>query len=108
MQVNGGSQRQPVCAEFETLKNVVTETTAALTLFAACSASIPSFAGTLGMVMRSALRSSRPRQSACVAIASSFGPWRLRLHQSRTIRPEYVEIDTSETGFLIPLEGDCD
>jgi len=21
-------------------------------------------------------------------------------------RPEYVEIDTSETGFLIPLEGD--
>ena len=55
--------------------------------------------------MRSALRSSRRANLLALLM-----PVALALGGSGCIRaydrPEYVEIDTSETGFLIPLEGD--
>ena len=38
----------------------------------------------------------------CLALVFMGTPGCVRSYD----RPEYVEIDTSETGFLIPLEGD--
>jgi hypothetical protein len=102
-QVNGGATEARRLREFEALKDTSTELTTFLTLIAAWLCFDSWIRRNLGFVMRSVFRS---RQLPLLLICS-IG---LVLLTSGCIRaydtPEYKEIDTSETGFLIPLEGE--
>ena len=104
-QVNGGADEARRLREFETLKNVSTEVAGVLTLFAAwvCFDSI--IRRNLGLVMRSVNRFGH--RAHLLLLVASLG---LIASTSGCVRPfdapEYKEIDTSEPGFLIPLEGD--
>jgi hypothetical protein len=104
-QLNGSVDAARRLREFETFKNVLTEITAALTLFAAwlCFDSI--IRKNFGLVTRSLNRFSH--RMLLVLSLASLG---LIVSTSGCVKaydtPEYKEIDTSETGFLIPLEGD--
>ena len=105
MQVNGVVADATSLRQFELLKNGVTETTGALTLLAAIICFDSVIRRNAGIVMRSALRSGRRANLLTLLwpVALAFvGSGCIRAYD----RPEYVEIDTSETGFLIPLEGD--
>src|SRR5262249_29569835 len=103
-QVNGGTSAATSLREFEALKDSTHLFAAALvTLTAAacfCSWLVQGLAlwlqhlsqkerGNLNLILGSVL--------AVIATSGCVRPYD---------RPEYVEIDTSETGFLIPLEGD--
>jgi hypothetical protein len=105
MQVNQGEAAATKLRQFEALKGGVTEGTTVLTLLAAILCFDSLVRRSLGIVMRSALRLSRRMNLVAVLATAS-----LALVTSGCVKPydtpEYVEIDTSETGFLIPLEGD--
>jgi hypothetical protein len=103
-QVNGGDDTARHLREFEMLKDGLHVLTGTLTLFAALvcfntwlRAGILTLfqklsqTGLHGLLM---LLCSAPLLGVTTGCVRPFD------------RPEYVEIDTSETGFLIPLEGD--
>ena len=104
-QLNGGADAARRLREFETFKDVSTEVAIVLTLLAArlCFGSV--IRRNLGLTMRPLKRFGQRAQ--LLLLPGSLG---LILLTSGCIKaydtPEYLEIDTSETGFLIPLEGD--
>src|SRR3954470_279173 len=104
-QLNGGAEDARRLREFEALKNSASQLAAALTLFAAWLCFDSLIKQNFGLVKRSLFRSGHAAQ--LLALAS---PLALALLASGCVKPydtpEYIEIDTSETGFLIPLEGD--
>jgi len=101
-QVNGGTSAARSLREFEMLKDGVHVLTGAIIVLAA--------AACFGSSLRKVLSQLRQRLSqngfrslvfvAALAVVGTSGC--VRPYD----RPEYVEIDTSDTGFLIPLEGD--
>jgi hypothetical protein len=98
-QVNGGQTAARALRAFQCLKDSTHIVAGLLTLFAAIL-----ILGPLGSSAGARLRKLFGRGGApvllAVLLASTSGC--LKPYD----RPEYVEIDTSETGFLIPLEGD--
>jgi len=104
-QVNGGADAARRLREFETFKNVSIEVTAVLTFFAAWLCFASTIGRNVGLLMHSLNRFGHRAQlllflaSLCLISLTSgcVKPYDT---------PEYQEIDTSETGFLIPLEGD--
>jgi hypothetical protein len=103
-QVNGGNPAARNLREFEALKDVAHVTAAGLIVLTAASC--------FGSVLRKGfaqlqqrLSQNKARDLSVLLIATL-----LMMSMSGCLRqydrPEYVEIDTSETGFLIPLEGD--
>src|ERR1044071_2752358 len=103
-QVNGGTPAARSLREFETLKDGVHMLTGAMIALAA--------AACFSSSLRKAFAQLRERLSQ-----SGFHNLGLVLGSALVLnwtcgcvrpydRPEYVEIDTSDTGFLIPLEGD--
>ena len=104
-QVNGGPDAARRVREFEAFKNASTEVTTALTLLAAwvCFDSI--IRSMLGLVTRSVHRFGQGTK--LLLATASLGLVFLTSGCMKPFdTPEYKEIDTSETGFLIPLEGD--
>jgi hypothetical protein len=101
-QVNGGAREARRLREFEALKDASTELTTVLTLLAAWLCFDSWIRKNLGLVQRFVVRS----RHLLVLVA----PLGVVLFTSGCVKPydtpEYKEIDTSETGFLIPLEGD--
>ncbi len=104
-QVNGGDEAMKRLREFETLKDVSIQATLILSLFAAWVCFDSVIRRNLGLVMYSVNRFARRSHlmflTACLGL-TSLNSGCLKAYD----RPEYKEIDTSETGFLIPLEGD--
>jgi hypothetical protein len=104
-QVNGGAGEARRLREFEMFKNASTELTAVLTLFAAwlCFGSV--IRKNLGLAMRSLIRFGHRAQLLLIIpllCLISLTSGCVKPYDT----PEFKEIDTSETGFLIPLEGD--
>jgi hypothetical protein len=105
-QVNGGPIAARELREFETFKDGLHTTAGTLTLLAALVCFGPwwsRFASTVWQKLS--------HQTAAGSVSAlAIGTLGLAMLTSGCIRaydrPEYVEIDTSETGFLIPLEGD--
>ena len=103
-QVNGGTPAARSLREFETLKGGVHVLTSALIVLAAAACFGPSLQKALSQLR---LRRSQNGSSNLLLL---LGSALVLVGVSGCVRsydrPEYVEIDTSETGFLIPLEGD--
>jgi len=103
-QVNGGSSAARSLREFEALKDGVHVLGGVVILLTA--------AGLFSSSVRNGLAQLRRRlsQKGARNVSLVLGPVLVLLSTSGCVRPydrpEYVEIDTSETGFLIPLEGD--
>jgi len=101
-QVNGGTVAARRLREFESFKDGLQVMAGALTAFAAAACFSGSFRKGIGY-----LRQRVSDRRYCLAL---FGSITLLVGTSGCIRPydrpEYIEIDTSDTGFLIPLEGD--
>src|SRR5262245_11053528 len=103
-QVNGGVDAARRVREFEALKDIATQVTCALTVLAAVLCFDSVVRRNFGLVLRSVRYANHQRLLGLLTAA-----WLLCLTTGcikEYDRPEYVEIDTSETGFLIPLEGD--
>ncbi|HWI56066.1 MAG TPA: hypothetical protein VNZ22_02480, partial [Bacillota bacterium] len=102
-QVNGGREAARALREFESFKDVAHSVTGTMTLLAALWACAPWLQRgwyRLGQVLR------RKASSRTVLLLPALAMLALLTGCVRPYdRPEYVEIDTSETGFLIPLEG---
>jgi hypothetical protein len=104
-QVNGGPDAARRVREFEAFKNASTEITTALTLLTAwvCFDSI--IRSRFGLITRSVHRFGHGAK--LLLATASLGAILLTSGCMKPFdTPEYKEIDTSETGFLIPLEGD--
>ena len=102
-QVNGGDETARHLREFEMLKDGLHVLTGALTLLAALACFNTRLRqGMTGLFQKM----SRAGVHSVIALYSvsllGLATGCVREYD----RPEYVEIDTSETGFLIPLEGD--
>ena len=104
-QVNGGADAARRLREFETFKNVSTEVTTTLTLLAAWLCFHSVIRRSFGLVSVPLKRFGH--RVPLILLPGSLG---LILLTSGCMKPydipEYKEIDTSETGFLIPLEGE--
>jgi hypothetical protein len=105
-QVNGGMPEARAVREFESFKDAVHVAAGVVTLLAAVACFGPwlrlgwaAVAGMLAQTRLGRLFSWAMVPAICLA---ALGAGCVRPYD----RPEYVEIDTSETGFLIPLEGD--
>jgi hypothetical protein len=101
-QVNGGDQAARHLREFEMLKDGLHVLTGTLTLLVALACFNT-------WIRRGSLyqKFSQTGVHGAVALLCSVSLLGLTSGCVREYdRPEYVEIDTSETGFLIPLEGD--
>src|SRR5262249_3386790 len=102
--VNGGDEIARHLREFEMLKDGLHVLTGTLTLLAA----LVCFNSWVRLGMLTLFRKLlQTGTHALVALFCSVSLLNLTTGCVRQYdRPEYVEIDTSETGFLIPLEGD--
>jgi hypothetical protein len=102
-QVNGGTSAARKLREFEALKDGVHVLAGAVILLTAAACFSPAlrkgFAHLRQRLSQHGFRTSLLVGSALLLLGTSGC---MRAYD----RPEYVEIDTSETGFLIPLEGD--
>jgi hypothetical protein len=105
-QVNGGTPAANQLREFEALKDSVHLLAGCIILLAATGCFAP-WIQRAAQAARRALAGTRlgrlfsgPALLALSVLALTSGCMK------PFDRPEYVEIDTSETGFLIPLEGD--
>jgi SPFH domain / Band 7 family len=98
-QVNGGAQAAGELRSLDAAKDIVPAAGGCLILAAAAWAAAP-------WLRRPGLRARLSRAGSKVGILglTVMLPWLAGCKPYD--RPEYVEIDTSETGFLIPLEGD--
>jgi len=103
-QVNGGNEAARHLREFELLKDGLHILTATLTLLAALVCfSVWLRQGVAGLFQKL----SQARVHGVIALLCSASLLGVTTGCVREYdKPEYVEIDTSETGFLIPLEGD--
>jgi hypothetical protein len=103
-QVNGGDQAARRLREFEMLKGGVHVVTGTLTFLVALAC----FNAWLRRGMLNLYQKlSQAGVHGSIALLCSLSLLGLTAGCVRQYdRPEYVEIDTSETGFLIPLEGD--
>jgi hypothetical protein len=103
-QVNGGAESARHLREFEMLKDGLHVLTGTLTLLAALAC----FSTWIRLgVLTLFQKLLQTRVHGAVAMLCSLSLLALTAGCVRQYdRPEYVEIDTSETGFLIPLEGD--
>src|SRR5215471_6190926 len=103
-QVNGGDQTARHLREFEMLKDGMHVMTGTLTVLAALAC----FSGWIRQGMLALYKKLSQSAVQCMlALLCSVSLFGLTTGCVREYdRPEYVEIDTSETGFLIPLEGD--
>jgi hypothetical protein len=100
-QLNGGNSAARSLREFESLKDLSHGMTGALVLLIGLGLFDP-WARRVGGKIGKAIGSRRALPLLfCLAAPGLLGGC-VRSYD----RPEYVEIDTSETGFLIPLEGD--
>lgn len=108
-QLNGGESAGRALRSFQTLKDTVHLATATLTFLAAWFSLLgPAWRGmvsrwqmtSLGARLRKFVAGLLPLFAVTLALLFATGCVK------QYDRPEYVEIDTSETGFLIPLEGD--
>ncbi|TAL02760.1 MAG: hypothetical protein EPO07_06975 [Verrucomicrobia bacterium] len=107
-QFNGGNSAARELRSFQSLKDSVQLATALLTLVAAVFTLGPVArkfadrisASPLGARLRKVFGSTASVIVAVTALGFTSGC--IKAYD----KPEYVEIDTSETGFLIPLEGD--
>jgi len=103
-QINGGTNAARRLREFESLKDSLHVLVGTLVVFAAI--------GCFNAALRKGFahfwqRLSQARLHGLLALASSISLLALTTGCIRQYdRPEYIEIDTSDTGFLIPLEGD--
>jgi hypothetical protein len=103
-QINGGDDVARHLREFETLKDGLHVLVGALTLLAAFAC--------FNVWLRHGLAQLWLRLSHAhlQVLAAMLWPVSLVMLGSGCVRqydrPEYLEVDTSETGFLIPLEGD--
>lgn len=103
-QINGGTQAARSLREFEALKDGVHAVGGAVIALSA--------AGLFSSSLRKGLARLRQRlsQKGLHHLSVLLGSSLLLLGLSGCVRPfdrpEYIEIDTSDTGFLIPLEGD--
>jgi hypothetical protein len=104
-QVNGGDDIARHLREFEMLKDGLHVLTGALTLLAALACFSTWIRLGMLTLFQKLLQTAVHR---LVALLCSLSLLPLMTGCVRQYdRPEYVEIDTSETGFLIPLEGDA-
>jgi hypothetical protein len=103
-QVNGGDDIARHLREFEMLKDGLHVLTGGLTFLAALACFNTWLRrGLMGLSQKM----SQARVNGMIALLSSVSLLGLTIGCVLDYdRPEYVEIDTSETGFLIPLEGD--
>jgi SPFH domain / Band 7 family len=103
-QVNGGAESARHLREFEMLKDGLHVLTGTLTLLAALAC----FSTWIRLgVLTLFQKLLQTRVHGAVGMLCSLSLLALTAGCVRQYdRPEYVEIDTSETGFLIPLEGD--
>ncbi len=102
-QLNGGADAARKLREFETFKNLTMDLTVILTLFTALLCFDLISRKKLEMVKRSLSRlGERAQLLPMLVFFMALTSGCVRPYDM----PEYVEIDTSETGFLIPLEGD--
>jgi hypothetical protein len=103
-QVNGGNGSARELRSFQAVKDSVQVATALLTLLVAVFTLGPlalKFAATpFAARLRKLFGSATPLLLPVAMLMSTSGC--IKPYD----KPEYVEIDTSETGFLIPLEGD--
>ena len=103
-QLNGGGETARHLREFESLKDGLHMLVGGLTALAA----IACFSTQLRRSLANAWQ--HLSHTNVQAMAALLWPASLLLLSSGCVRqydrPEYVEVDTSETGFLIPLEGD--
>jgi hypothetical protein len=103
-QVNGGDQAARHLREFELLKDGLHVLTGTLTLLAALACFST---GIRRGMLTLHQKLSQSRVHGVLALLCSVSLLSLTTGCVRQFdRPEYIEIDTSETGFLIPLEGD--
>jgi len=104
-QLNGGIVEARQLREFEALKDALAEAATILTVLAAFLCFDAPFRKKLGLPLRNVFRFFRTKN-----VLILLSPLSLVILCSGCVRPydtpEYIEIDTSETGFLIPLEGD--
>ena len=99
-QLNGGKNDAAKLREFDAAKDVVHVAVGAVTLLAAWLCFGPHARVAFGKIKARLFKTTR----VVVGLLSLAG---LTGCMKPYDKPEYVEIDTSETGFLIPLEGDA-
>jgi len=105
-QVNGGAREARELREFEMLKDGLHSTAGAVTLLAALVC-FGRYAATFALEARRKLGRRIVPGNLFTVVTAALSLTVLTSGCMRPYdRPEYVEIDTSETGFLIPLEGD--
>ncbi len=105
-QVNGGTSAATELREFETLKDVVHVLGGCLLVAAAAGCFAPGWRRAGQAAWRAFGRSRLGRFFGGAALPLVLAGLLSSGCVKPYDRPEYVEIDTSETGFLIPLEGD--
>ena len=103
-QLNGGAEAVRHLREFEALKYELHVVVGMFTLLLALACFKPWLkrAGERAIQLVTARRGNGPLLLPCLVCLLIPLTGCIRQYD----RPEYVEIDTSETGFLIPLEGD--
>lgn len=105
-EVNGGSAAARELRGFEALKDSAPAIAGVLTLLAALWCVAP-WALKVGQRLRNTLAQGKPGRFLSLAALPALLAMGLSTGCIKPYdRPEYVEIDTSDTGFLIPLEGD--
>src|SRR6266478_2522364 len=103
-QINGGTDAARHLREFESLKESVHVLVGTLLVLATIGCFNASLRKGLAHFWQ---RISQARSHGLLVLASSISLLTLTSGCMRQFdRPEYIEIDTSDTGFLIPLEGD--
>jgi len=103
-QVNGGDNTARHLREFEMLKDGLHVVTSALTFLAALACFNTWLRRGVTILFE---KMSQARVQGVIGLLSAVPLLGMATGCVRAYdRPEYVEIDTSETGFLIPLEGD--
>jgi len=103
-QINGGTDAARRLREFESLKDSLHVLVGTLLALAAVGCFNASLRKRLAQFRQ---RLSQGRVQGLLALACSISFLALTSGCVRQYdRPEYIEIDTSDTGFLIPLEGD--
>jgi hypothetical protein len=103
-QLNGGADAARHLREFEALKDGLHVLAGGVTLLAALACFGAWFRRGLAIAWQRMSRANFRMVSAmlCPIAVLALASGCVRQYD----RPEYIEVDTSETGFLIPLEGD--
>ncbi|HEY6167355.1 MAG TPA: SPFH domain-containing protein [Verrucomicrobiae bacterium] len=105
-QLNGGNAAAAQLRTFESLKDAAHLAAGALTLLAAWVCFAPWLKRGASWIAAQWQRRSQARNAAKTAVLALLPALLLTGCIKPYDKPEFVEIDTSETGFLIPLEGD--